>query len=164
MIHQTDVYHRFCVCQHELLCHLRPVNVPAVPAHGRSKGNNAPHHQLRKARPGIALLVPDMQTACIPPPLQQHRESRPVFLSNCRPAGSLSTVKVIGLVPVAGMVKRTGCSGRTPKTRGPLMCGVGPALGVRMAKVSGSCVYTGPAEVCACRTPVAVKQKNRRVN
>jgi hypothetical protein len=42
----------------------------------------------------------------------------------------------MGLFPVAGIVKRKGDPGRTPKILAPLICGAGPGLGVRMSASS----------------------------
>src|SRR5882724_3356681 len=51
----------------------------------------------------------------------------PVCASTVRPAGNPAAEKVMGLSPVAGIVKRTGEPGRTPKTLAPLMRGVSGA-------------------------------------
>src|SRR5690349_16637878 len=59
-------------------------------------------------------------------------EILPVLESTAIPSGRFSAENVIGRLPVAGMVNKRGCSGRTPNTLGPLIFGAGPGLGVRM--------------------------------
>ena len=47
-------------------------------------------------------------------------------------AGKFFAVKVIGRLPVAGIVKMTGFPGWTPKTFAPLILGFGDGSGVNM--------------------------------
>jgi hypothetical protein len=58
---------------------------------------------------------------------------RPVFASSDNPSGSPFAEYVIGSSPVAGIVNKNGLSGRTPKTRAPLIRGVAGGCGVRMS-------------------------------
>ena len=58
-------------------------------------------------------------------------DMRPVVASRLNPAGRLAAANLIGRSPVAAMVKRTGCPGRTPKTLAPLMRGFGDGFGVQ---------------------------------
>src|SRR5262249_23462416 len=74
-------------------------------------------------------------------------EMKPVAGPTFSPPGRLSTAKVMGRFPLAGMLYMKGLPGRTPKTLGPLIRGVGGALGVRiiLERSSGAlvCVAAG---------------------
>src|SRR6185369_15567599 len=84
----------------------------------------------------------------------------PVFGSSFRPSGRLSTAYCIGRSPVAGIWYRNGCSGRTPKMPGPLMCGVCGAGGVRISGVAaaGASVWATALRLTAAK--VIRKQQN----
>src|SRR4051812_29943137 len=66
-------------------------------------------------------------------------ENCPVVASTATPFGRLSAEKLMGLVPVAGMVNNMGWPGRTPNTWGPLIFGCGLSLGVKIYFESVSC-------------------------
>ena len=67
----------------------------------------------------------------------------PVCGSTFNPAGRSSTANSIGRWPVAGMVNRNGCPGRTPKTLAPLIRGVAGGLGVRITASSRGAAMAG---------------------
>src|SRR5580692_2137364 len=57
----------------------------------------------------------------------------PVASSSFSDGGSPVAEKWIGRVPVQGMRNRNGCPGLAPYTFGPLIWGIGDALGVRIS-------------------------------
>lgn len=59
-------------------------------------------------------------------------EIKPVVVSSFSPSGRSSAKKLMGRSPVAGMVKRKGLLGRTPKSLAPLILGLGEVGGVSM--------------------------------
>jgi hypothetical protein len=71
---------------------------------------------------------------------------RPVWGSSISPLGNPSAAKVIGRAPVAGIEKRRGDPGLTPKTEGPLIRGVTGAGGVKGA---GNVLELGEGETPA---------------
>ena len=69
-----------------------------------------------------------------------------------------------GLVPVTGIVKRMGWPGRTPKTFGPLIRGMGPGWGVKIMDESlGRAVVAGSPDWAKVRLE-EVRQRRKRAS